>query len=228
MLQTIAPNQSFSFSNGRPGSNGLTTRHLATRKTVSMNPNHNQLQFGTFIAGLHKIKTSHLVLFMVGAVVTSPIWVPIYAFSAAKEYIQGNRKLKNDLAKTNNETVRHGILKEAITSHKEIGIGAIKRSLNHLNLIEDTTLKASLLFLALNAVGYKAPKDRTKIYKLVEKLLKTLPEGEIRQKLTIITDGRLGKNNPSNTAIDSYQNAKACEASLTQTFGNLIQPNQAE
>jgi hypothetical protein len=228
MIQTTAPIQFVSTAIKRQDSVGLSRHLRATKNTSGMNTSQSLQHFGTFIAGLHKIKTSHLVLFMVGAVVTSPVWVPIYAFSAAKEYIQGNRKLKNDLAKTNNENVRHDILKEAITNHKEIGIGAIKRSLNHLNLIEDTTLKASLLFLALNAVGYKAPKDRTKIYKLVEKLLKTLPEGEIRQKLTIITDGRLGKNNPSNTAIDSYQNAKACEASLTQTFGNLIQPNQAE
>ncbi len=202
-----------------------SSRHLARKNTNRKNASHSPPLFGTFIAGLHKIKTRHLVLFMAAAVLTSPVWVPIYAMSAAKEHIQGNRSLKKALANTNNETVRHGILKETITHNKELGIGAIKRSLNHLNLIEDTTLKASLLFLALNAVGYKAPKDRTKIYKQVEQLLKTLPEGEVRQKLTTITDQRLGKNISMDNSVENYEKAQACEATLKQTFGALVETN---
>ena len=204
-----------------PSSDSMSRPRRSRKNTARANASQRTPQFGTFIAGLHKIKTRHLVLFVVGAVVTSPVWVPIYAFSAAKEHIQGSRQLKKALAQTNNESVRHGILKEAITSNKDISIGSIKRALNHLNLIEDRTLKASLLFLALNSVGYKAPKERTKIYKQVEQHVKALPEGEVRQKLTTITDHRLRKNK----GIDAFENAQACEAALKENFGALVETN---
>jgi hypothetical protein len=213
----------------RQGSNALTLAShspyssLQTKNASSMSANPGPIQFGTFIAGLHKIKDRYIYGFIAIAVISSPIWVPIYATKAVYNHFQGTRGLKKALSQPNTDLGRQEILKKAITTH-EIGIANIKRALKQLSAIQDPTHKGSLLLLALNSVGYDAPKDRTVIYKQVETLLSTLPAGDMRDKLTTITDYRLGKNNSS----ESYQKSKACEAELTELFGALVQTTEPE
>jgi hypothetical protein len=206
----------------RQGSNALTLAShspyssLQTKNASSMSANPGPIQFGSF-----SFRDSQAACMIAVAVISAPIWVPCYALKITYDHIQGNRGLKNALAKTNNDTDRQGVLKKAITARKN-GVAHVKRALNQLSAIQDPTHKGSLLLLALNSVA--SPKDRIKVFKQVEKLLATLPAGDMRDKLTTITDYRLGKNNSTET----FKNSQACEDALKEQFGALVQTTEPE